>query len=263
MSFSYPKETRKTCRHLFTDGHRCGSPALTEEPFCYYHHTTRKPITNPKSRRSRQSTFTLPRCEDRSSIQHSIGEIIHHLTQNTLDTKRAGLLLYALQTASHNLPKPDPNAKPVDILSTIHSNIVDDPTHGLIAPELEFGKQPNRPKSLAELLMGDNFKEKLRLGEEIYEQQQQEKARKLQQAEANQHNPQPTTLPQIQATAATTTPIRLDPCPSAQSALRLGSSVLRPTQVPPQPPPIEDFTQNKGRGGYLTITSFKSLAADH
>jgi len=145
MSFSYPKETRKTCRHLFTDGHRCGSPALTEEPFCYYHHTTRKPITNPKSRRSRQSTFTLPRCEDRSSIQHSIGEIIHHLTQNTLDTRRAGLLLYALQTASHNLPKPDPNAKPVDILSTIHSDIVDDPPTASSHPNSSSANSPTAP----------------------------------------------------------------------------------------------------------------------
>ena len=54
-------ETRKTCRHIFTDGHRCGSPSLTDELFCYYHHTTRKPLANPKDRRRRQSTFDLPR----------------------------------------------------------------------------------------------------------------------------------------------------------------------------------------------------------
>ena len=50
---------RFQCRHIFTDGHRCGSPTLlvethdatlpdrTHEDFCYYHHTTRRPHRRP------------------------------------------------------------------------------------------------------------------------------------------------------------------------------------------------------------------------
>ncbi len=29
------------CRHIFTEGRRCGSKCLRDEPLCYYHHTTR------------------------------------------------------------------------------------------------------------------------------------------------------------------------------------------------------------------------------
>ncbi|RSL15183.1 hypothetical protein EDE15_0661 [Edaphobacter aggregans] len=39
---------RYQCRHIFTDGHSCGSPCLRHEDFCYYHHTTRRrPLRNP------------------------------------------------------------------------------------------------------------------------------------------------------------------------------------------------------------------------
>jgi hypothetical protein len=34
---------RFLCRHIHTSGRRCGSPALRGEPFCYHHHTTRRP----------------------------------------------------------------------------------------------------------------------------------------------------------------------------------------------------------------------------
>ena len=40
-----PRHTKPyLCRHIFTDGHRCGSRALLHENFCYYHHAHRKPV---------------------------------------------------------------------------------------------------------------------------------------------------------------------------------------------------------------------------
>ena len=69
------------CRHIFTDGRRCASPCLRQEEFCYYHHTTRKPVTDPRQRRNRRSTFDLPLPEDRSAIQSSIGEVLRACLQ--------------------------------------------------------------------------------------------------------------------------------------------------------------------------------------
>jgi hypothetical protein len=37
-----------TCHHLFPDHHRCGSPALRNEPFCYFHHPQRTPTRAPR-----------------------------------------------------------------------------------------------------------------------------------------------------------------------------------------------------------------------
>ena len=60
------KQTKRyQCRHIFTAGHRCGSPALRHEHFCFYHHTTRKPA--PKNRPLAPFEFELPIPEDRAA----------------------------------------------------------------------------------------------------------------------------------------------------------------------------------------------------
>jgi hypothetical protein len=117
------------CRHIFTDGHRCASPCLRQQEFCYYHHSSRKPIANPRQRRSRRSTFDLPLPEDRSAIQASIGEVLRRIASNDIDPRRAGLLLYGLQIASLNLPKPQPATKeaaePQTPAQTVEEIIID------------------------------------------------------------------------------------------------------------------------------------------
>src|SRR5580704_2083122 len=106
MSELNPESTaRFQCRHVFADGHRCAGASLRLEEFCYFHHTSRRPVQNPRLRHSRQSTFTLPVPEDRGSIQLAIGEVIGRIASNDIDPKRASLLLYALQIAASNLPR--------------------------------------------------------------------------------------------------------------------------------------------------------------
>jgi hypothetical protein len=105
-------QRRFQCRHIFTDGHRCGSPCLRHEDFCYYHHNARgrralcarSETIDLSQGEHRASPFTLPNPEDRSAIQVAIGEILNRLASNELDPRRAGLLLYGLQIASINLP---------------------------------------------------------------------------------------------------------------------------------------------------------------
>src|ERR1700687_3451097 len=112
MQHSTETPKQYQCRHIFTDGHRCASPCLRREEFCYYHHTTRKPVINPRQRRSRRGTSTLPLPDARSAIQSSIGEVLQRIASNDIDPRRAGLLLYGLQIASLNLPKPEREAAP-------------------------------------------------------------------------------------------------------------------------------------------------------
>jgi hypothetical protein len=155
MSIQLAPETRFQCRHVFTDGRRCGSPSLRAQPFCYYHHTTRKPVPLREVHRRRQfadvanaelpphqqSGFALPPAADlteRSGIQLTIGLVLARIATNDLDPRRAGLLLYGLQIASMNLPKQDPNAEPAETVE----DITEDPIHGPIANPAEYVPKP-------------------------------------------------------------------------------------------------------------------------
>jgi hypothetical protein len=164
------------CRHIFTDGRRCASPCLRQEEFCYYHHTTRKPIANPKQRRSRRATFHLPLPEDRSAIQSSIGEVLQRIASNDIDPRRAGLLLYGLQIASLNLPKIQSATKAAEPQTV--EEITIDPTLGILAPRAEVSEITKPKSAVAQLI------------ESMLQSEEEEEATP----------PKPTTIPTLQAT---------------------------------------------------------------
>jgi hypothetical protein len=91
-----------TCHHIFTDAHRCGSPALRGERFCYFHHPTRLPVQDTYARRSRRG-FDIATPTDPAALQQALHQVIRRLAANKLDVHRAGLLLYSLQIAAQNL----------------------------------------------------------------------------------------------------------------------------------------------------------------
>jgi hypothetical protein len=84
------------CEHVKSNGVRCGSPALRGELYCYFHHNLAGERVN-----------VFPLLEDGNAIQLELGEIIRALVDERIDTKRAALVLYALQIAAHNLPNVD------------------------------------------------------------------------------------------------------------------------------------------------------------
>ena len=102
------KDIRTLCTHIFEGGHRCASPALQREAFCYYHHPTRKPAQKPIRRRSRRQSFTLPLPSGQSNLQHAVYEVIRRLAANQISTRHAGLILNAVHNASRNSPPSSP-----------------------------------------------------------------------------------------------------------------------------------------------------------
>ena len=97
---SYPNR----CQHIKITGTQCGSPALRRNKFCFFHrkwHEQRIRINARQARRAR--SIDLPVLEDANSIQVALMQIMRMTLAGELDTKKAGLLLYALQTASFNL----------------------------------------------------------------------------------------------------------------------------------------------------------------
>jgi hypothetical protein len=107
------------CRHIKLNGERCGSPALRDQAFCYFHRTLANRHPKPPARdltptiihprdptrelqlaAVTQPVLDLPPLEDRESIQLAASIIVGALARNTLDPARAGTLLYGLLVAS-------------------------------------------------------------------------------------------------------------------------------------------------------------------
>ena len=87
------------CTHLHPAGHRCGSFALRGEQFCYHHHPSRPPARHARGTAAK-APFALPILSSRRAVQIALAEVALRIADNTLDTKRAGLLLQCLQTAA-------------------------------------------------------------------------------------------------------------------------------------------------------------------
>jgi len=101
-----------SCQHTKKDGPQCGSPALRNQQFCYYHDRQRPVIQNLHgSAKFPPAPFFLPRLEDVNSIQRGIGKVVEHLLHRRLDPKKAGVLLYALQQTSTNLHRRNKSQK--------------------------------------------------------------------------------------------------------------------------------------------------------
>jgi hypothetical protein len=95
--------TVKRCQHLKINGTQCGSPALRETKYCYYHVRYHWPELEALPNKSEWRQ--LPTLEDANSIQASLANVMERLVMQEVDHKTAALMLYALQTASMNLKR--------------------------------------------------------------------------------------------------------------------------------------------------------------
>jgi len=205
------------CRHIFTSGRKCQSPALKEQPFCYFHSNTRKrpspanqpydPYTDPK-----ETVLPLPPLEEADAIQLALSDVILALAANRIDPRRARILIYGLQVASQNHRRRVPGACPersrrvrgaegaanvglqdaAAIVRETHRH--EDGTQigpAQQSPDPEEIEEQRRPPSLGEIL--------LREAEAMKAQAEAEREAQRKAAEAAE--PVGITIPQIQAVA--------------------------------------------------------------
>jgi hypothetical protein len=91
------------CQHVKTNGVQCGSPALRRRRRCFFHERIRRERAKIAADGSAERGFDLPLLEDANSVQVALMKVIQMLGSGRMDHKTAGLILYALQTASVNL----------------------------------------------------------------------------------------------------------------------------------------------------------------
>ena len=82
------------CRWVKQDGTSCGSPQMRSHIYCYAHRQMME---------ARALALQLPAAEDANSIQVGLMRIQKALIDDTISTKKAGLLLYSMQLAMTNV----------------------------------------------------------------------------------------------------------------------------------------------------------------
>ncbi len=134
--------TVRPCRHLFTDGHQCGSPALRGEELCFYHHSTRRPLKLQVLHG--RTSAALPEPLDLHAIQRGLAELLRLTAAELIDLRVAAQLHRQLSTASQNLARiersearADARAQALHLDRTPVTDYTNHPTLGTIAPAPE------------------------------------------------------------------------------------------------------------------------------
>ena len=107
----------RRCQHLKINGEQCGSPALKGKRRCYFHNVYQPVVVDLANGcpRPRTARFAFPVLEDANSIQIALMQVVDLLMTRQIEPKVAGLLLYALQTASSNLRHTTFNPEPENV----------------------------------------------------------------------------------------------------------------------------------------------------
>jgi len=98
MAVAQKQKSSRSCTHIKVSGIRCGSPSLRGEQFCYFHQRMHRGVRTPPQAR----LHPIDLIEDEESIQAALMEVINALMRNTIDLKRASLILRALHIAVKN-----------------------------------------------------------------------------------------------------------------------------------------------------------------
>ena len=88
----------RQCTHIKVTGHRCGSPALKQEYFCYFHTRMIKGVQT----RVDSQIHPVALIENAEAIQAALMHMIDAVLKGTIDLKRANILLKALHIAVRN-----------------------------------------------------------------------------------------------------------------------------------------------------------------
>jgi hypothetical protein len=92
--------TPRRCTHIKVTGHRCGSPALKGEYFCYFH---TRIVKGYAAARPDQRLMPAALIEDGESLQVALMELIDQLYKGMIDPKHASLILRALHIGVKNI----------------------------------------------------------------------------------------------------------------------------------------------------------------
>ncbi len=201
----------RRCHHVKVNGEQCGSPALRGKCYCYFHNNYRHLGVYGVKQNAVPKTFKdrFPVLEDGNSIQAAVMQVIRLILAKEIESKEAGLLLYALQIASSNLNQMK--------MSPWHDEVVIDPLLVRYSPVRGKPAREEHWKVETE----DDEKEREELEEQINESQEQADAEW--EAEVRREF-EPSALAEPEAAneeAASSTPPKRPPSAAHEAAMKL------------------------------------------
>jgi hypothetical protein len=110
-------ENVNRCRHVKVNGTQCGSPALRRRRLCFFHVRCQEQTARIAGCQFGQARFMVPLLEDANAVQLALMQVMQLLGSGQMEHRTAGLMLYALQTASVNLRNT--NFEPVDVTEVV------------------------------------------------------------------------------------------------------------------------------------------------
>jgi hypothetical protein len=122
------------CRHILTSGHKCKSPALRGQAYCYFHTADRRYATTSTAA---IDPLLIPNIEDAAGVQVAINQVFRSLASRRIDRRQAGVYFYGLQIAARLARKSD--EKPTE---TVRETCEDADGHTL-APEKSTCEPPD------------------------------------------------------------------------------------------------------------------------
>jgi hypothetical protein len=97
------KATLPLSQHWTDDSTRCDSPAMGGTRYCYSHHLARAQGARKNAEHARQRWLESVPLQDAASVQRALVQVRRQLLSGNIGHRRAGQILYKLQTASVNL----------------------------------------------------------------------------------------------------------------------------------------------------------------
>ena len=105
----------RRCTHIQITGHRCGSPALKQEYFCYFHTRMIKGVQT----RVDAQIHPVALIENAEAIQAAIMHMIDAVLKGNIDNKRANIILKALHIAVRNSRNVHFQIRPGDMVHEV------------------------------------------------------------------------------------------------------------------------------------------------
>ena len=102
----------RECRHIKDDGLRCHAAAMNGKPYCFFHMKIQRLYKMPAPE--------ISPLEDPTSVLLAIGQVVRGLNDETIDCRRAGLMLYGLQIAA-SVTARRKEVDPADSVRSIHN----------------------------------------------------------------------------------------------------------------------------------------------